>query len=74
MEKMNSMQGQKYFIAYVAYSEAGMDIFNNILQTDEEITNELLVDIQESLKDGLNKETKSGDLYYTAQIINIVKL
>jgi hypothetical protein len=69
---------QKYFIAYVAYSNTGdkldKDIFNNIIYIDSEIISELINDIEKSLVDKINSNCKSHPLYYATQIININKI
>jgi len=68
------MQEQKYFISYVGYIEGGGDTFlNDIIFIDEEITSELIQDIQDSLLNKLNEERLSNP-YFATQIINIVKL
>ena len=63
---------QKYFIAYAAYSYSGMDLFNTIIHTDEEITSGLIDKIQKSLVEQLEENIKSK--YYATQIINISKI
>lgn len=64
---------QKYFISYIAYNDNEYVILNDIIYINEEITSELLEQIQESLINRLNKEELQYP-YNQAQIINLVKI
>jgi hypothetical protein len=69
---------QKYFIAYVAYHQKDdksivKDIFNDVIHIDEDITPDLLSNIQDSLLIKINN-TEFNTKYYATQIFNIVKI
>ncbi len=65
---------QKYFVSYMAYTEASNCIFNDYINTDEEITRELIQKIEDTLIERLNKNEKLESKYFATQIINIIKI
>jgi hypothetical protein len=68
---------QKYFIGFAVYYNLndvrGYDIFGEIIYTNEEITSELLKEINETLLEKLNEGTENNP-YTNVQVFNIVKL
>ena len=64
---------QKYFVSYAGYTEASMCIFNDYINTNEEITRELIQKIEDTLIERLNNE-KPESKYFATQIINIIKI
>lgn len=65
---------KKYFMSYVAYEEGEMRhplFLNEIMYIDEDITSQLIADIQDNLSLRVGEESKKK--YYT-QIINLVLL
>lgn len=65
---------QKYFISYAAYGNLGsFDLLNTIIYINEEITQELISSIEDSIVKKLNKNTQNNP-YFAVQIINFIKL
>ena len=66
---------KKYFISYVAYAQNnetklqnGKDFFNETITIDENISSELLMDIEEGLMTRLNDNIETST-YYAVQIM-----
>jgi hypothetical protein len=74
LEEDKNNKEQKYFVSYCAYSGSNsVDWLNDFVYIDKEITPKLIISIQDDLINKLNAHVGS-QLYYSAQIINFIKL